>query len=153
MLKIHHQLADLESYITKHSMLNNSVSAVPVGWHIEHCLLVIEAIIEQVGISDPNNYKWQFNKLRLIVFTLNKIPRGKAKAPGIVLPKDYSAESLLEHLQNIKLRVTDLQTMQPKQYFKHPMFGHLHLKATTKFLQIHTLHHMKIMRDVIKTDV
>ena len=150
MLKIHQQLAELKGNISQHTLQNSIVSTVPIGWHIDHCLLVVEAIIEQVNLSNPSNYKWQFNKLRLIVFMLNKIPRGKAKAPNIVIPNSYTAESLLEHLETAKLRFTTLQTMQPKQYFKHHVFGHLHLKATVKFLQIHTLHHLKIIRDIIK---
>ena len=86
MNKIIQLLNELESKISYNNHLNESVSAVNVGWHIEHILLSTNRIINAVSASKPENYKWKFNKTRMFVFFINKIPRGKAKAPKAVQP-------------------------------------------------------------------
>ncbi len=128
-----------------------SVSEGAVGWHIEHSLLVITQIIEGVKRSDASKYKWSFNFSRLIVLSSNKIPRGKAKAPDSVLPKDSLNEAfLLESVANTKLALVELANCKKNNYFIHPYFGQLNLKATIRFFEVHTHHHLKIIRDILK---
>ncbi|MFN5814184.1 MAG: hypothetical protein ACK46B_08700, partial [Bacteroidota bacterium] len=74
-------LSELYAYVADAENINETVSSVNIGWHIEHTLLVIIKIIESVIKSDPGKYKWKFNISRTIVFMLNKIPRGKGIAP------------------------------------------------------------------------
>jgi hypothetical protein len=81
MKKLIELINELETKITHFEILNVNVSAGSVGWHIHHCLLVGLNIIQAVEKSDAGNYKWKFNTRKALVFTLNKIPRGKAKAP------------------------------------------------------------------------
>ena len=128
-----------------------SVSEGAVGWHIEHSLLVITQIIEGVKRSDASKYKWSFNFSRLIILGLNKIPRGKANAPDSVLPKDNLNEALLlESIANTKLALEELATCKKNNYFIHPYFGQLNLPATIRFFEVHTYHHLKIIRDILK---
>ena len=35
-------------------------------------------------------------------------------------------------------------------YFRHLIFGYLNKKRTIRFLQIHTAHHLKIIKDILK---
>jgi hypothetical protein len=127
-----------------------AISASPVGWHIEHSLLTINAIIDQLHKSDTTKYKWKFKLPKLIVFTTKKIPRGRAKAPAAVQPNTFTEGSLQQHIQLTKEKINSLATCQADQYFNHPFFGHLRLKDTIKFLQIHTAHHLSIISDIIK---
>ncbi len=128
-----------------------AVSEAAVGWHVEHSLLVITQIIEGIKRSDPSKYKWAFNFSRFIVLGLNKIPRGKAKAPDSVLPKDNLNEVfLLESIAKTKLALKELTNCEKNNYFVHPYFGQLNLKATIRFFEVHTYHHLKIIRDILK---
>ena len=128
-----------------------SVSEGAVGWHIEHSLLVITQIIEGVKRSDASKYKWRFNFSRLIILGLNKIPRGKAKAPQSVVPNsDLSEEALLASIAKTKLALQELTNCEKNNYFIHPYFGQLNLPATIRFFEVHTYHHLKIIRDILK---
>ena len=150
MSKIENQLSKLESKISSESILNPAISKSPVGWHIEHTLLTINRIIEALQHSVPNNYKWRFNLIKLIVFATKKIPRGSAKSPEVVVPKEYNAESLTLHVQRTKDRITELGKLSKDKYFHHPFFGDLRLKQAITFLEIHTNHHLKIINDILQ---
>lgn len=144
-------LLELESKIPNQEMIHPLVSKSSVGWHIEHSLLTINLVIEALQKSDATTYKRTFNMLRILIFTMNKIPRGKAKSPKIVQPKiDFDTLSLQNHLEKAKLKSNEIQSIPTNAYFQHPYFGHLKLKPTLRFLQIHTNHHLAIINDIIK---
>ena len=144
------QVNELETLISKHEVLNNDISKSNVGWHIEHTLLTINLIIEQLKKSDPAKYKWRFNIPKIIVFTLNKIPRGRARSPKVVVPKSYSIDTLQEHIIITRNSIKELQALPSDKYFAHPYFGDLKLTHTRKFLEIHTSHHLEIINDIVK---
>ena len=47
-----------------------------------------------------------------------------------------------------KINPFDLETLNANSYFKHPYFGDLNLKKTLWFLNLHTNHHLKIIKDI-----
>ncbi len=99
MNKLDSLLLDLEKAIPHAMKSKKEVSASNVGWHIEHSLLTLDKITESLANSNPSEYNKKFSLVRLIVFTLKKIPRGKAKSPASVQPSiQYSAESLKKHI-------------------------------------------------------
>jgi hypothetical protein len=154
MQKLKKLIQDLESKIPNQEMLNPTISKSSVGWHIEHTLLTMNLVIEALQKSNPENYKRTFNFYRILVFTLNRIPRGKARAPKVVQPKvDFSTESLKSHLEKGKTKLAELDIIGDKNYFEHPNFGHLTLKPTIKFLEIHTNHHLQIINDIVKNNI
>ena len=142
---------ELATFIPNYNQSNRAISEVAVGWHIEHCLLVIKQITATVAQSDPKLYKSKFNIKRFFVFLSKTIPRGKAKAPKVVIPADeITIETLQESLKNTYQAIAYLKDCQERQYFMHPFFGQLNKKQTIKFLAIHTEHHLKIIRDILK---
>ena len=144
-------LPELANYITRHNQFNKAISEVSVGWHIEHSLLVIKQITATVAQSEPKLYKYKFNISRFFVFLSKTIPRGKAKAPKVVIPvEEITIETLQESLKNTYQAVAYLKDCQEHQYFMHPFFGQLNNKQTIKLLAIHTEHHLKIIRDILK---
>jgi hypothetical protein len=148
------QLNDLIHVLEKHFTLfektDESISKSSVGWHINHSLIVISKIIFALSQSKPDTYKWRFNVVRMLVLGMNKIPRGKGKAPNGVLPKgEITIDSLNMQLQKTKESVGQLDKLQPKNYFNHPYLGDLNLHTTKLFLVIHTNHHFKIVQDII----
>ena len=142
---------ELATYIPNHNQSNKAISEVSVGWHIEHSLLVIKQITSTVAQSEPKLYKYKFNISRFFVFLSKTIPRGKAKAPKVVIPvEEITIETLQESLKNTYQAIAYLKDCQERQYFMHPFFGQLNKKQTIKLLAIHTQHHLKIIRDILK---
>ena len=150
MQKLLKYVKELESKIPNLEDYNPEISKSNVGWHIEHILLTIKMIIEAVEKSNPANYTWSFKLSRIVVFTMNKIPRGRAKAPKVVVPKTYDEQTLLEHLKIVTEKIQGLENMSSDKYFEHPYFGNLRLNKTIKFLEIHTKHHLEIINDILK---
>ena len=152
MKKTEALIRQLECKILAQTATNTSVSAASVGWHIEHSLLVANGIISTLKKSDPAQYKWQFNFPRFVVMTvLNKIPRGRGKAPEAVKPKgDFTAESLKVHVEATIERLSELNSLDSNNNFKHPYFGQLNLKSAIQFIEIHNQHHLNIIDDILK---
>jgi hypothetical protein len=121
-----------------------------VGWHIEHSLLTLNGIANSLIQSNPTAYKWKFNFIRIVVLTTKKIPRGRAKSPEIVMPKgSIDQPKLTALLTETRSNCKELSFLQADKYFEHPFFGKLKLKQTISFLEIHTNHHLEIIRDIV----
>lgn len=142
---------ELETYIPDREKLNDTISQGSVGWHIQHTLLTTKRIISALEKSEPKQYKWRFSLTRSFVFTFNKIPRGKGKAPQSVQPASIAGQDeLMAELQKVITRIAVLDKLQPNHHFVHPYFGSLNVKAARKFLEIHTRHHLAIISDILK---
>lgn len=151
MQKLNKLVQELEGVIPSYSFKNETISHATVGWQIEHSLKTIDLIVQACQISDPKTYRWKFKFSRFLIMTLlKKIPRGKARAPKVVLPVgDISTESLDKKLQSVKEQLNKWNELNDKSYFQHPYFGALNKKATLRFLELHTEHHCKIIRDIL----
>jgi hypothetical protein len=144
-------LQQLENHIPNFEKTNPNVSNSTVGWQIDHCLLVINGIISQLEISDPTEFQSKFNFPKFMVFTMGKIPRGKARAPKTVNPTEKATVIELQtKIELAKNNILKLTSFSENLFFKHPFFGDLNKKQTEKFLTIHTKHHLKIIEDILK---
>lgn len=149
--KIRIHLSQIEEYIPKFEVINKSVSKVSVGWQLDHCLKVINGVIKTMANSNPKDYKRNFNLSRMILFGLNFIPRGKAKSPKVVLPPEtILKQDLLKQLLKAKDLLEGIEQLQDTNHFKHLIFGTLSKKQTLRFLDLHTHHHLKIVRDILE---
>ena len=144
-------LFHLENHIPNLEKTNSNVSNSTIGWQIDHCLLVINGVIRQVEISNPTEFKSKFNFNRFIVFTTGKIPRGKIRAPKVVMPIDVATlEDLKLKMEIAKSNIQKLNDLPKNSFFKHPFLNDLNVKQTEKFLVIHTKHHLKIIEDILR---
>ena len=151
MNPLHHILLQLENHIPNLDKTNSKVSNSTVGWQIDHSLLVINGIVEQLEISNPNEFQPKWNFPKFMVFTTGKIPRGKAKAPKVVIPTQVATqEELKDKLETAKNNILKLNSFSENSFFKHPFFKDLNVKQTEKFLVIHTKHHLKIIQDILR---
>ncbi|MBK7434830.1 MAG: DinB family protein [Chitinophagaceae bacterium] len=151
MQELQRLLQQLDTRIAHADSFVAGISKSPVSWHIDHSLLTIKVIIDAVKNSDPAKYSPKFNMMKTLVFTLNKIPRGKAKAPKQVQPDlTHDPVVLKRHLDKVMDKLEELNGLDPKNHFPHPYFGQLNVKQTVKFLGIHTRHHLKIIDDIIR---
>jgi len=151
MQNLQNLLLQLESKIPLYEKNNPSVSNSTIGWQIEHSLKTIHQVVLATKKSNPKEYKWKFNKSKLLISILGFIPRGKARAPKVVLPdENISQESLLKRLQNVKTILEEWKSLDKNAHFPHPYFGNLNKKSTEWFLNLHTKHHVKIINDICR---
>lgn len=151
MKKLASQIKQLEYFIPHFNQSNNTVSASTVGWQLEHSLLTINRVAEQMIQSDPKSYKWTFNPGRMIILLTQKIPRGRAQAPKIVQPENIIDESSLQtNLALARQNMSIIESLPRNHYFEHPYFGKLNVKPAIQFLEIHTQHHLEIIQDIVK---
>ena len=144
-------ISELEGHIPVQDVLNTAVSKASVGWHIEHSLITISLILSAVKASNPKDYKWEFNFRRTLVYAINKIPRGRAQAPGVVQPKPgTNIDTLKKQLRFANGGVQAISLLDKNNFFVHPYFGKLNVKQTIKFLKIHSRHHIHIINDILK---
>jgi hypothetical protein len=151
MNKLLKSVNNLASYIPDFSKINHEISEVNIGWHIVHSCLVITSVTKTIVKSDPSNFKKKFSFKAFFVLLFKKFPRGKAKAPSFTHPQHELTEiALNEIIRDTRLSLDSLAKAQNNQYFTHPIFGDLQLRKAIKFLGVHTYHHEKIIRDILK---
>ena len=87
----------------------------------------------------------------MFISILGFFPRGKAKAPKVVLPEgNITEESLKNSIEKVKIALQDWESLDKNAHFPHPVFGKLNKKSTEWFLKLHTNHHLKIVNDICK---
>ena len=145
------KLSEIEWMIEKSDIENIKVSKKGIDWHLDHSLKVLIGIPKALHQSDPKAYKSNFNLMRLMVYTFNWIPRGKGKAPKHVRSYDpITKEQLYAQINLAKESLSILDTLDKNSHFAHPYFGILNLKNAKKMMSLHTEHHLKICRDILK---
>lgn len=143
------QLTQLEGFIELHQNLHESISGESIGWHIAHSCQVINTITNAIVNSDPTNARPKFSGLYYLIMLTNHIPRGKVKAPKIVIPeKSISKAEIMEAISLAKANLQTLASTQKNKYFTHPIFGDLNVSKTLRFFTVHTNHHLKIIKDI-----
>lgn len=144
------ELEQIEYYLPNRDSINTEVSEVSVAWHLDHILLTINKIYIRLNTSDESKYRNRFNFGRTMMFTFNKIPRGRAESPKIVRPKELLLDTIQAHLDQAKLNLKVYDSLPKKANFTHPYIGMLNKRQTRKFLKIHTNHHLSIIKDILK---
>ncbi|MFK7785132.1 MAG: DUF1569 domain-containing protein [Crocinitomicaceae bacterium] len=144
---------ELQSAIVDKELSSASVSSVNIGWQIQHSLLVLNAVSGVLETANPKEFKKKFNLLKFVLFAIRRFPRGKAKSPKSVRPtSELSTEELEKLIIVARTNVSNLSSLGSGQFFKHPLFGDLRLKDTIRFLELHTNHHLKIIRLIQKSN-
>jgi hypothetical protein len=151
MKNLQHLLSELQKKIPLQDLLNPAISKSSVGWHIEHSLLTLNVIMSALKQSNPADYKSTFDIRSEVVMLLGIIPRGKVKAPAVVRPAPtFDENSLQQHLLAVRKNLESLNSLSPDHYFTHPFLGDFRLKPAIKFMKVHTNHHLKIIKDIVK---
>ena len=144
------QIEALEKALVKAKKISPAVSEKGIDWHIDHSLRVMIYASKALINSNPDEYKWNFNKWRFIIFLKGSIPRGKGRAPKRVLPKEtITTEEIQLQLTEAKELIASLKSLPKKSNFDHPLFGMLKRDKSIKFIGMHTQHHINIINDII----
>ena len=152
MKKLSDIIDKLESNIKHYALSDPGISTGSVGWHTEHCLLVINSVIDALAKSIPGTHKNKLTLNRSFVMITGNIPRGKVKAPTAVQPGPViDNRALQNHIMHSKEKLKILEHLSSDHYFKHPFLGDFKLRPAFRFLNIHTKHHLNIIEDIIKS--
>ncbi len=145
------ELNKIEHYLVHRDRLNEEVSRVIVAWHLDHSLKVINAICDALQVSTLESYRKKFSMIRLISFTFGFLPRGKSRSPKSVLPPEViETDDIVSQLAIARDKLDGLEELDEKANFRHPFFNELNKKQAQRFIKIHTRHHLKIVRDILK---
>ena len=140
----------IENSLPHYKKVNAKVSQKSVGWQLDHTLRVIIGVSKVLATSNPEDYQWKFNKTRFVIFLLNKIPRGKGRAPKqVVNSEEVTIDELQSLIEKAKEGLQVMENLPEKANFNHPYFGMLNLKQTKRFMKIHTQHHLNIVKDIL----
>lgn len=143
-------LDQLAEYIPQRETINKDVSVKGVDWHLDHALKSIIAIAKSLKLSNPDKFRWEFSLSRSFVLTSNSMPRGKGKAPAIVMPPDeITLEDIQRQLTEARKIAAEAEKLPSNSHFRHGYFGTLKLDDSLKFIRIHTNHHIKIIQDIV----
>ncbi len=144
-------LLEIERHLPKRAARNQAVSHVPVAWHLDHSLKVVNSICDALTVSNPQNFEHSFSASRFYCFTLGYIPRGVAQSPKAVRPPAIiTPEDLLLQLEMARVKLRSIEGLDEKAHFEHPYFKMLDKGQAKRFVKIHTEHHLKIIRDILE---
>lgn len=147
------RLDEVEGYFKHRDVSNNDISQVDIAWQLDHILKAIINISRRLEESDPNDYSLNFNATRTAVFLAGDFPRGVAQAPASVVPPEViTDESLMEQLIIAREKVISIQSLDKRSSFLHDTFGLLDRNESARLLEIHTDHHLKIIRDILEAE-
>ena len=151
MEKIIGLLEELRSRFPQHARMRTDVSDADVGWHLEHSMLVIRRAYRAVLDSDPAGYCPNYSIRTYLFFNvIKKIPRGRAKAPEAVVPgPGITEETLRQSFDKTMLVIADFEKAGAKQFFRHGLLGNLDRDRTRMLMELHTRHHLDIIRDIV----
>ena len=145
------QLLEIEQYFSQRDIKNISVSQANVAWHLDHTLKTINNVCMALQDSNPEEYNSTFNFRRILVHTLGNIPRGIAQSPPSVQPPEIILlDSLISQLNEAREHVHQISNLEEHTYFAHPVFDHLDRDQSRRFLEVHTNHHLKIIKDILE---
>ncbi len=149
---LNNHLSLIEGYVPSMNIRNPNISVASVGWHLDHSLKVINRISESIKSSNPNDFKKDFNIKRSILFILCYIPRKRGKCPKSTTPPNNILIADLKAQINVsRAHLGQIAMLDKNTHFKHFIFGNLSKVNTLRFLEMHTRHHLKIVRDILNT--
>lgn len=126
-----------------------AVSGWDVGQHVDHTLKVCARIFGFVendnALDEPG-----INPRGRVVLFLGRIPRGRGKSPEPVVGTVQSPEVLKQMLASVRQKAPRVSARpdSPSKIFRHPYFGCLTARQALRFIEVHTNHHLKIIKSI-----
>lgn len=135
---------------------NKAVSGWSPAEHLEHVGLANRSILGAlkgfVGAPEPVQAA-EMSEMAKGFFAAGMIPRGVAKHPDFVAPQGVALDYLRRELQSV---LDDYKAIESeivalagsKATVSHPILGPLTAQQWLRFVEIHTRHHLDILRDI-----
>lgn len=152
------QLAEIEALLRQGEEVARSrvpsVSGWSVAQHLDHVLLALERSLGKL-LSNPSSLSARINWVGRAVLAMGWFPRGVARAPKGFEGRNLPTDVLHERTAAVRGQVTALKGnielfAREEGLLKHPYFGALSASEAVRFLAIHTGHHLKIVRAILR---
>ncbi len=144
-------LDDLRTSVASAALRAPAVSEWSIGMHVHHCCLAMIAVCQSLIASTPPPPRSRFSLVTVLVFSSGRIPRGRARSPDEVLPRqDVLAAELGTLLDQSERILTEVHDLDPQAWFRHFVFGVLDRDKTGRLILIHNRHHLRIISDIMK---
>lgn len=155
---------EIESILTNSDGLLSAVAPTVSHWspsmQLEHICLANKMVTSgllaistsRLEITGTGN----MNRLGKVLLGRGVIPRGKAQAPDQYKPDpESSVDSVRQLFEKVDDRLTRIgdhleSIAEMTEGFDHPYFGTLPAPVWIRFMHVHSLHHMKIIHDIIE---
>ncbi len=142
-------LDDLGVSVVRAALRAPTQSDWSVGVHIHHCRLAMIRISQSLIVSIPPPPRSRFSLRTTRILMTGRIPRGRARAPEVVLPReDITPAELLTLLDQSKRILTKVNQLDSRTWFRHFAFGVLKRDRALRFICIHNQHHLSIISDI-----
>lgn len=142
---------EIENYFENFQKQNYRISSKSVGWHIDHSLRAINNAVFELKDSNAQQYTYTINLRRITLFFRKKMHRKSLKCSRINRNFEViTLDGLKFQFELVNSNIKTIEKLNSKSNFNHPYFGQLNLAQTCKFLDIHTKHHIEIIKDIIK---
>lgn len=159
VLELHKELQDFLNIDDEHlQAVAPDVSKWSIAKQLEHVLMandmVTGALKALLNDQLPSATEAKINRIGKAVLTRGAIPRGKAKTPPQFEPSDKPERSKLQTMHdNCTSRYEYLgenldRIQEMNTGFEHPVMGTLSAPVWIRFLHVHTLHHLNILREI-----
>jgi hypothetical protein len=134
------------------ALRRETISAWSLGEQIDHVLKVAATMLGRLA-EDGKEPKTPISLDGRAVLLLGWIPRGVGKAPeatrGMLVPAAELRAALAQVRElAARLDADDARLTHRRRTVRHPRFGGLTPAQALRFLEIHTRHHLKILRDI-----
>ncbi len=145
-------LEDLRTSVASAALRTPAVSEWSIGMHVHHCCLAMIRLCESLTASTPPTPRSRFSLRTAVVFSSGRIPRGRGRAPDVVLPRqDIAPAELGTLLDQCERMLAEVPDLDPKTWFRHFAFGVLDRDKTLRFISIHNRHHLRIISDIVSS--
>jgi len=149
---LYDQLDEMEGSLPRASATDDTVSGWSVGQQIEHTLSALSAMSVALRRGRNEADGRRPNRFLALVLESGTIQRGRVKAPSAMLPSDHPDKKNLQRLiLKTRNRISILGGLPPQASFVHHILGPMHRDEALQFMSIHTEHHLKIIRDILRT--
>ena len=147
---IQRTIEELRAAVPQAGVAAPAISQWSVGMHVHHCCLSMIGISKTLRKSTPPRPRTPPSLARSIVLKLGYIPRGRAQSPSIVVPSaSVEVETLITLLDESITHIRDAKTLDPGQWFTHPLLGSMERDGALKFVLVHNRHHLRIITDIL----
>ena len=127
------------------------VSAWSPAEHLDHSIRVTASVLKNV--ADSNEIAGGINLLGRIILLAGRIPRGRGRSPerfrGALTDRTALEAAITSVEQQLATNDRAL-LLSPKVISRHPRFAGLTAEQALRFLAIHTDHHLRIVRDILR---
>jgi hypothetical protein len=148
--------AELDQLLQRAERPDRSAPAVSkwsIHQHLEHAALSARHIADFVrrlngGQGEPGG---RTRSVAHIVLLTGWIPRGKGQAPEFAMPGDAPDPARIRTLiEDARAILSEAGPPRGGHRLEHPLLGPFTARQWQRFGQVHTRHHLKIIRDIEK---